>query len=114
MKGKSTKSILKICEENEGKVLPTKEILKLFGYSTKCNIERLKIRRFLSHDKYEYPTSYWEIHSWVLITRDQFKSLREDIPLWQLSMHGIRLYDKFLYPKSTVPWWMLKEYGGTI
>jgi hypothetical protein len=110
MKGKSTEFILKICRENEGKILSSTEVLKLFGYSTKSNIVKLKIYKFLRVEGYEHPSQYWKICNWVVVNRKQVVSLEPGF--WYYNFR--RIGQNYLYPKEKVPWWMLKEYGGNI
>ena len=114
MKAKSTKEILKICDENDGKILSAQEILKLFGYSKKSTINRLKVTKFLLHDKYKHPSSYWKIKIWVLLAPKQLAEVEPESPFFNPCIRRVSPFGLFIYHKDKVPWWMLKEYGGKL
>jgi len=105
--------LLRICNENSGKVLKTPEILELFGYSIKSSIFQTKVIEFLFFQGYIHPSNYWKIGSWVLLS---YKELREYEPEERQAYFEASKISKnlYLYDKNKVEWWNLKEYGGNL
>jgi len=107
--------LLKICNKNSGKILPTKEILKLFGYSTKTNLNETKAMHFIYSAGIASGSgqaSLWKIGNWSILNRHEiYEAIGNEY--WMLK-HRQLMVNKFLCPKDKIPWWRLKEYGGKL
>ncbi len=104
--------LLRICNENEGKVITDREALKLFGYHERTDIWRTQLKNFLISEG--IPPNRWKIKEYAFI-------LCEELPEFLFSnspstYRTVRIKGKwyFLYPREKVPFWRLKEFGGTI
>ena len=119
---KDINELIDICNANDGKVLNTKDFLKLFGYSTKSRIWKTQARKFVKDSTYEHPKLYWELGSWVLITEKELMKLCDINDKLHFYWHMKSKYSNIfmngevfiIYPKDKVPWWMLKDYGGNL
>jgi len=113
---KNIHELLKICNENSGKILRSKEILKLFGYSTNTNVNETTAGYFLTmagNSPGSGTPQMWKIGSWVIVTRDELNSLVNPKDIWEGRWTTIK-YNQYLFPRDRIPWWRLKEYGGKL
>ncbi len=112
---KNIYALLKICNKNSGKILPTKEILKLFGYSKNTNLNETKAMYFIDSAGIASGSgqaSLWKIGSWSILNRNEMYEVIGN-QYWMMK-HRQPFIDKFLCPKDKIPWWRLKEYGGKL
>ncbi len=104
--------LLKICNSNSGKILKSKEALKLFGYSEKTAFNETAACHFAlraGHSQGSGQSSLWRLESWAILPG---KTIFEIAPNpWLTYVREIKS-GLFLYPRDKVPFWMLKEYGG--
>ena len=108
--------------------MSTKEVKKHFGYAKGTNIYETKLKKyyFISHFKYNHPSSYWTIKTdYALvdydIVVDLFRHRSRFTKGTSPHSYGIGmlyLEEKgnkyFLVLRKLLPFWMLSEYGGSL
>ncbi len=112
---KNIYDLLKICNKNSEKILPTKEVLKLFGYSKNTNLNETKAMYLIYSAGIASGSgqaSLWKIGNWSILNRHEMCEVLGN-EYWMLKQRQLTV-DKFLCPKDKIPWWRLKEYGGKL
>jgi hypothetical protein len=114
---KDLHKLVEICNMNSGKVLSTDKIMALFGYSSKTKYFECSVSWFAS-PAHSHPSGLYKLGSWVLskerIGEPQHligHDFSRNNPICVTYFEREKLY---LYYKDEIPWWMLKEYGGSL
>ncbi len=115
MTRKNLHKILKICNKHSGTIVTTSEALELFGYCKSTYIWDTKLPTFLSFVYDGTKGNIWRIKAYAFIplkflTEFDFLDIEETCSLRILFVDHKEVC---LYPRHKVPFWMLKEYGGT-
>ena len=110
---KDINELIDICNKNSGQILSSIEVLNLFGYSPNNSIDKLAIRHLITREMYIHPALYWRLGSWAIITYEELTEYEQEVTRsWVMA--SIISENQYLYPRSKIPWWRLKEYGGDL
>jgi len=121
---KNLYTLLEICNKNSGRIVNTREALDLFGYSKTTHQFHTTSAVYFVKTIYRLDsfinilTLAYQLGNWFL-TDERLASDPHMCHHKQYSDDGFfhwyfQREKLYLYPKASVSWWKLKDYGGKL
>ena len=105
---KDLHELVEICNRCKGRVCHEKTALSILGYSRSTrfwNTNAQYLARYVVRKRVQFG-------EWVLSEKELSVRYPKIQDKWWF--HYFPKEKLYLYPKESVPWWMLKEYGGNL
>ena len=99
-----------ISREFPNRIFDTQELLNIFGYSDKTSVKAgCKMLYFVGRYIYKAPKWFWKVRDVVAI-KSSLINIKYDAPF----IPGPNREALRLIPRDQAPFYLLKEYGGTV